>query len=97
MQPYAIGVISENLRLKMQQKSTTRSIIEKDLKPKIAQINEQLDPHEQLKFIVLVDTPWGIENDMLTPTMKVKRNKIEEVFGPQEAQWYSQNQEFFWG
>ena len=34
-------------------------------------------PSDRPLRIFVVDDPWTIENDLLTPTMKIKRDKLE--------------------
>jgi long-chain acyl-CoA synthetase len=43
-------------------------------------INETLDPHEQLDCLVVMTEAWTVDNDLITPTFKVKRNRIEDLF-----------------
>jgi long-chain acyl-CoA synthetase len=50
-------------------------------------INESLDPHEQLDCIVLTGQSWTVDNDLITPTFKVKRNKIEDLFAANYEKW----------
>ena len=52
-------------------------------------INATLDPHEQLECIVVTNEAWTVENDLITPTFKVKRNRIEEVYGGKFEGWAS--------
>jgi len=42
----------------------------------INKINENLTQIEKIKNFYLVNENFSIENGMLTPTMKVKRNKV---------------------
>jgi len=48
-------------------------------------INAELPSHERLSN-VFVTPPWTIENELLTPTMKIKRKKIEGFYKDQIAQ-----------
>lgn len=50
-------------------------------------INATLDPHEQMQCVVVVRTPWTVDNDMITPTFKVKRNRIEDVYARSYEAW----------
>jgi long-chain acyl-CoA synthetase len=42
----------------------------------INKINENLTQIEKIKKFHLIDENFSIENGLLTPTMKVKRNKV---------------------
>lgn len=55
----------------------------------ISDVNAKIDPHEALKFAVVVKDPWTIENGLLTPTMKIRRNEIEARYADQVDAWYA--------
>ena len=59
-------------------------------------VNAQLDPHEQLDCLVITAEPWSVDNDILTPTMKVKRNRIEDLFARRYEQWVGSGQRVVW-
>ena len=59
-------------------------------------INARLDPHEQLDCIVVVSKPWTVENGFITPTFKVKRNRIEEVYGGLYERWSEGRSKVVW-
>jgi long-chain acyl-CoA synthetase len=40
-------------------------------------------------MLVVADEPWSIENGLLTPTMKIRRNRIETVVQEHMADWYA--------
>jgi long-chain acyl-CoA synthetase len=61
-----------------------------------AQGQRGLDPHEQLECLVVVAEPWSVENGFITPTFKVKRNRIEEVYGPLFEAWIAQRKPVLW-
>jgi long-chain acyl-CoA synthetase len=50
-------------------------------------ISETLDPHEQLDCIVVTTDAWTVDNDLITPTFKVKRNKIEDRWAANYDKW----------
>ena len=50
-------------------------------------INESLDPHEQMDCIVLFKQPWTVDNGLITPTFKVKRNDVDKAFGKNYEGW----------
>jgi long-chain acyl-CoA synthetase len=59
-------------------------------------INASLDPHEQLKCLVVVTTAWTVENDIVTPTFKVKRNRIEDAYSVNFERWEASGQSVIW-
>jgi long-chain acyl-CoA synthetase len=59
-------------------------------------VNAQVEGYEELAFLVVVRDIWGIENDFLTPTMKIKRNVIEAAYEPMLDDWYASGQKVIW-
>ena len=51
-------------------------------------VNPKLDKHEKLHNIIVVTEDWTIENNLLTPTMKIKRNAIENIYKSNYVFWY---------
>ena len=51
---------------------------------------------EQLRMIVVARDPWSIENGCLTPTMKIKRNRIEAAVGDKVEKWYGAKGPVVW-
>ncbi|KAB7514333.1 AMP-dependent synthetase/ligase [Halosegnis rubeus] len=62
------------------------------VRAEVDEVNESLSKHEQIKEFRLVGVEWTPDNDMLTPSMKLKRrnvmekydHKIEEMYGRDE-------------
>ena len=73
-----------------------RQEIEASLTQHLAAINDKLDPHEQLDCVVVVTEPWSVDNGFITPTFKVKRNRIEEVYGPKYETWAGSRKKVIW-
>jgi Long-chain acyl-CoA synthetases (AMP-forming) len=46
----------------------------------VAGVNAGLARYEQIKRFALVPTPFTVETGELTPTLKVKRNVVEQKF-----------------
>lgn len=60
----------------------------KSLEKTLKIVNTKLDAHERLHNIVVVNEEWNIENKLLTPTMKIKRNSIEKKYKEHYSIWY---------
>ncbi|HNN89752.1 MAG TPA: AMP-binding protein [Giesbergeria sp.] len=73
-----------------------RSKLEASLQQHLKLINVGLDPHEQLQCIVVVTTPWTVDNDLITPTFKVKRNRIEDVYAANYERWENSGKKVIW-
>jgi long-chain acyl-CoA synthetase len=76
--------------------ATDRAPMEASLNQHLAAINAQLDPHEQLDCLVVVSTAWTVDNGFITPTFKVKRNRIDEVYAPLFERWTTAKRRIVW-
>ncbi|XEI34446.1 AMP-binding protein [Aeromonas veronii] len=52
-------------------------------------VNDQLESHAKIRGILVVKTPWNIENGVLTPTMKIKRHLLEQKYAHVGDRWPS--------
>ena len=94
-QPHALIMLSDDT-FSQHGDASFRKELEPSLLELMNEVNNTVDPHEQLQFMVIVKDQWLIENDFLTPTMKIKRNIIEDVYKPMQDQWYGSKQKIIW-
>ena len=73
-----------------------RKDMEASLGEHLKTVNATLDPHEQLDSLIVVTEPWTVDNGFITPTFKVKRNRVEEVYGPRYEAWSVGRQKVVW-
>jgi long-subunit acyl-CoA synthetase (AMP-forming) len=73
-----------------------RKDVEQQLTALLSEVNAGLPPYEKLQMIVVAKEPWTIENGSLTPTMKIKRSRIEANVGPKVESWYSSKGPVLW-
>ena len=73
-----------------------RSRLEASLATHIKAINATLDPHEHLQCVVVAKEPWTVDNGMVTPTFKVKRNRIDELYGKFYDAWEGSRKPVIW-
>ena len=76
--------------------ATARAALEASLGEHLRGVNATLDPHERLACLVVATTPWTVDNDMVTPTFKVKRNRIEEIYSAQYERWENSGRQVVW-
>jgi long-subunit acyl-CoA synthetase (AMP-forming) len=55
----------------------SREDVDNSLEATLHTVNRMLESHEKLSTLFVVDDPWTVENELLTPTMKIKRDKLE--------------------
>jgi long-chain acyl-CoA synthetase len=76
--------------------SAQRSVLEASLADHLAAVNAPLDPHEQLDCLVVVTQAWTVDNGFITPTFKVRRNRIEEAYAPKYEGWVAERHRVIW-
>jgi len=81
-QPIVLVVLSERGKAK------TKEDLVASLSKTMEVVNPKLDKHEKLHNIVVIAEDWTIENKLLTPTMKIKRNAIEKIYKSNYTSWY---------
>lgn len=70
-----ISVLNEPARL------LAREDVETAALATVNAINDQIDKHARIGAVIFSSDPWTIENEILTPTMKIRREQIENKFG----------------
>ncbi|MCW5808493.1 MAG: AMP-binding protein [Deltaproteobacteria bacterium] len=93
---YALVQLAENVRKDVAD-AAVRTRVEAELGAWLAEVNRDLSAYEQLQMIVIAPEPWTIENGLLTPTMKLKRARIEAAVDAHLAGWYEQRADVVWG
>ena len=62
----------------------------------LAAVNAKLAPHERLDCLAAVSIAWTPENGFVTPTLKVKRMRVEEAYADQYDDWLAQRKPVVW-
>lgn len=57
-----------------------RAEVAAGLEADMATVNQKLEDHEKIAKCVVVKEMWSIDNGLMTPTMKVKRNQVEDRY-----------------
>lgn len=60
--------------------------VEAALRERAAAVNAAVEKHARIGAIIIATEPWMIDNGILTPTMKIRREKVEERFGERAQQ-----------
>ena len=94
-QPIGIAMLNPDAA-KRARDPALRGEMEASLFAHLESINAKLDPHEQLDCLVVIATAWTVDNGFITPTFKVKRNRIEEAYGSLFEQWIGTKRPIVW-
>lgn len=92
-QPFAIVMLSPDVQGAFKGDAALRAELTASLKQTLADTNAALDPHEQLDFLAVVAEQWNVENGFITPTLKIKRNAVEDAYGRQFEAWAKQKKQ----
>ena len=63
----------------------------------LQEANARLDKHENLARIVVFDQPWTVESNLMTPTLKLKRAAIDELYTRRFESWCSNSETVVFG
>jgi long-chain acyl-CoA synthetase len=85
-QPIALIVVSEEGKKKSKEQLST------NLVKAIKEINPTLEKYERIEKAIVMKEDWTVENGLLTPTMKVKRNQIEKIHMGFYPEWFSHHE-----
>lgn len=85
-QPIVLITLTENGKRRKKE-----SMIE-ELSQHIKSVNGQLDAHEKIGRAIVLEENWTIENNMLTPTLKLKRREIDGRYATYYENWFQKQE-----
>ena len=80
-QPIALAVLSEHAKHK------SKEYITNSLEGTLDQFNKDRKGYQAVSVIVVMKEEWSIANNLLTPTLKVKRNELNKQFKSEIQIW----------
>lgn len=89
-QPMALVTLSELGRKK------SSSDIETHLLKTLIEINASLDSFEKLEKLIVIKDEWTVQNNLLTPSFKIKRNEVEKLFQDKYENWFNEKKDILW-
>ena len=92
---YALVVLAEELRPKLGD-AAVRAEVSEAMDTLLKETNKGLADYEKMQMIVIAREPWSIENGCLTPTMKIKRSKIEANVASTVDSWFEGKDKVLW-
>lgn len=86
-QPFAPVMLAEERQLEHERGTLDQGEITRAFTRLREEVNADLPHEEQLAFLVVVQDAWTMEDNFLTPTMKIKRNVIEDRYAGRADEW----------
>ena len=83
-QPIGLVVLSQTGKEKEQ------IDLSESLKQTIRGLNSTLETVAKIQKIVVMREDWTIDNGLLTPTLKIKRNRVEKIYKGMYKKWFSE-------
>lgn len=89
-QPIAMIALTE------EGKKTDKAVVTESLEETRKEVNPTLDKHENVSTYIVAKDEWSVENGMLTPTMKIKRNSVEKKYLDYFKDWSDNAASIVW-
>ncbi|MCF8243770.1 MAG: AMP-binding protein [Saprospiraceae bacterium] len=89
-QPVGLVVLSELAA------SSSREAIAAHLTETLDTLNPKLKSYERVQKLVVVKEPWTVENNLMTPSLKIRRMQVEKAFAKQVHDWYGAAGKVIW-
>ncbi|MGB1216338.1 MAG: AMP-dependent synthetase, partial [Saprospiraceae bacterium] len=70
--------------------------INENFQAQLQEVNESLVSYQKVNSIIILNEMWTIDNKILTPTMKVKRNELNRRYQEKYEAWHDQAEKVIW-
>jgi long-subunit acyl-CoA synthetase (AMP-forming) len=61
--------------------------LNKRLESTLNEVNQKVSNFEKISSVVILSEPWDISNGILTPTLKIKRHRLNQLFRHKFYAW----------
>ncbi len=82
-QPIALVILSEI------GKRQTSDVLTESFETQIKKINDASPLYQHIRKLIVLNDDWTVDNGLLTPTLKIKRRKIDQKYGHLFEKWYN--------
>ncbi|GAB3339850.1 AMP-binding protein [Larkinella ripae] len=89
-QPIALIVLSETGQ------KADKGEVSQSLEETLNLLNPNLHTYQRVKKAVIVKDSWTVDNDMMTPSLKIKRKIIESRYQPHLQPWLEREETVIW-
>ncbi|MFT6334112.1 MAG: long-chain acyl-CoA synthetase [Halioglobus sp.] len=73
-----------------------KGIVEASILELLSQLNDTRAKYERISTVIIQKDTWSIDNNLLTPTLKVKRNNLNNRFNANFLKWHESEESIIW-
>ena len=73
-----------------------KSNVEASLKATLDKVNKTLAGYQRVSTMIIDNEPWNEHNEILTPTLKVRRGKLDELYLNDYPDWHEDGSAIVW-
>ncbi len=95
-QPFALLLLSAEAQQDLADNAGLRDAFSADFDEFLERVNATLEDHQKLDYVVVVKQSWTTESGLLTPTLKIKRDAIENLYLPHAEEWRARGKRVIW-
>ena len=77
-------------------KKLEKNDLENKLTEKLNSVNEQSFNYKKVAKIIICKDLWTPENEILTPTMKIKRGNVDKLYQDNYLDWFNNSKKIVW-
>ena len=77
-------------------KKLEKNDLENKLTEKLNSVNEQSFNYKKVAKIIICKNLWTPENEILTPTMKIKRGNVDKLYQDNYLDWFNNSKKIVW-
>jgi long-chain acyl-CoA synthetase len=74
-------------------KNISKEEFNSSLMKSVQELNQKIETYERIKKVVIMKEDWSVDNGLLTPTLKVKRNQVEKIHMPMYKEWFAMEEQ----
>ena len=89
-QPICLAVLSDV------GKDIDKNTLSDKLEKMLVEINDKLENYKKISTLVIVKDTWAVENGLLTPTLKIKRNQVDKKYLKFCSKWNEDQATVIW-
>lgn len=89
-QPIALLNLSEEAETESPEK------VARSIRASMHAVNQNTAPFERISTVVVIKEPWTEASEILTPTLKIKRSKVDDRYSDKYLEWEQAEDDVIW-